>query len=287
MDNHNKQAGQTGDAQKTLRLDGRVAFITAGANGIGAGAAREIARHGGQVAIADVDVEGGERLAASLRALGGDALFVRTDVLQTGEIDAAIQQTVRHFGRLDILVNNAGGVRGNLFIDQPERSWRKHIDFNLISMLAATHAGARAMIAAGNGGTIVNIASSEGLRAAPQYAVYGACKAAMVSFTRSMALELSGHGIHVHALAPDMIETPGLNQVGAVTSEAMSAARARYIPLQRVGDVEEIAHLIVFLASGMASYLTGLTIPVDGGTIAASGWNRMPGNDQAWTLYHE
>ncbi|MGI4860636.1 MAG: SDR family NAD(P)-dependent oxidoreductase [Janthinobacterium lividum] len=287
MGERSKQNEQTGDGQKTLRLDGKVAFITAGANGIGAGAAQEIARYGGRVTIADVDAENGERLVETVRATGGDALFIKTDVLQTEQIDAAIQQTVRHFGRLDILINNAGGVRGNLFIEQPERSWRKHIDFNLISMLAATHAGARAMIAAGNGGTIVNIASSEGLRAAPQYAVYGACKAAMVSFTRSMALELSAHGIHVHALAPDMIETPGLNQVGAVTSAAMEAARARYIPLQRVGNVEEIAHLIVFLASDMASYLTGLTIPVDGGTLAASGWNRMPGNDQGWTLYHE
>jgi NAD(P)-dependent dehydrogenase (short-subunit alcohol dehydrogenase family) len=271
--------------EKNLRLDGKVAFITAGANGIGEGAAMHIARQGGDVAIADIDLENGERVAAAIRALGRKALFIPTNVLHTEQIEAAVAKSADYFGRIDILVNNAGGVRRNAFMDQPERSWRKHIDMNFISMLAATSAAGKVMIDGGRGGTIINIASSEGLRAAPGYAVYAACKAGIVSFTRTMSLELSGHGIHVHALAPDMIDTAGLRSVSAVSSPEMNAARDRYIPLKRVGDMDEITGLIVFLCSGMASYLTGVTIPVDGGTIASSGWTRSP-EDGEWTLYH-
>ncbi|MES2258518.1 MAG: glucose 1-dehydrogenase [Pseudomonadota bacterium] len=270
---------------QAIRLDGKVAVITAGANGIGEGAALAIARFGGDVVIADIDQVNGERVAAAVRALGRQALFVPTDVMHTDQVEAAIAAAVERFGRLDILVNNAGGSRHVDFLTQSERSWRKHIDLNLVSMLAATQAAAQAMIAAGNGGTIVNVASSEGLRAAPGYAVYAACKAGMVSFTRSMALELAGHAIRAHALAPDMIETPGLSPYFDNASPAMNAARDRYIPLGRLGSIEEIGNVVVFLASSMSSYLNGLTIPVDGGAIASSGWTRSPANG-VWNLYH-
>lgn len=272
--------------EQNIRLDGKVAFITAGANGLGEAAAINIARFGGDVVIADIDAENGERVVNAVLALGRKALFIKTDVLHTDQIEDAVKQASDHFGRIDILVNNAGGVRHNAFMDQNERSWRKHIDMNFISMLAATQAAAKVMIANGKGGTIINIASSEGLRAAPGYAVYAACKAGIVSFTRTMALELSGYGIHVHALAPDMIETAGLRRFSEHSSPEMKAARDRYIPLQRVGNVDEHGSVIVFLASGMATYLTGLTIPVDGGTIASSGWTRSPSTGE-WALYHE
>lgn len=269
----------------TIRLDGKVAFITAGANGLGAGAALHIARCGGDVAILDIDAAGGERTAAEVRAMGRRALFIHADVLQVDQVDAAVHQAAREFGRIDILVNNAGGTRQGPFIGQPERSWRKLIDLNFVSMLAATQAAAALMIEGGRGGTIINISSSEGLRAAPGYAVYAACKAAMISFTRTMALELSEHGIHVHALAPDMIATEGLKHFTESLHPEVNAARDRYIPLGRLGAVEELTSLIVFLSSGMASYLTGVTVPVDGGTLAASGWSRAR-DGQPWALYH-
>lgn len=271
--------------EQKIRLDGKVAFITAGANGIGAGAAINIARFGGDVAIADIDVKRGEHVAEAIRALGRRALFIETNVFDIAQIEHAVARTAEHFGRLDILVNNAGGTRRKPFVDQPERSWRRVIDLNFVSMLAATQSAAKAMIASGNGGTIINIASSEGLRAAPGYAVYAACKAGMVSFTRTMALELAEHGIRVHVLAPDMIDTEGLRAVSAIASAEENAARDRYIPLQRVGEVDEIADVIVFLASGMASYLTGVMIPVDGGTIASSGWTRTEASGD-WSLYN-
>lgn len=277
MDNDNPAAA--------IRLDGKVAIVTGGANGIGEGAAMAIARFGGDVVIADNDSANGARVAAAVRALGREALFVPTDVTCTDQIASMVAAAVQRFGRLDVLVNNAGGSRHVDFMDQSERSWRRHIDLNLVSMLAATQAAAQAMIDAGNGGTIVNVASTEGLRAAPGYAVYAACKAGMVSFTRSMALELSGHGIRVHALAPDMIETPGLKPYFDHASAEMNAARDRYIPLARLGSIDEIGNVVVFLASSMSSYLNGLTVPVDGGATASAGWTRSP-KDGSWNLYH-
>ncbi len=268
-----------------IHLDGQVALITGGANGIGAGVAQNLANFGACVAIADIDISGGERLVAEIREQGGDAMFLQTDVNHGEQIRAAVEQTVKHFGRLDILINNAGGVRKRAFLEQSEKSWRKHIDFNFISMLTATQAAAKAMIAGGRGGTIVNIASSEGLRAAPGFAVYAACKAGMISFTRSMALELAEHQIRVHALAPDMILTPGHAPYFEAAGEAGRAARDRYIPMGRVGSTDELAGVVIFLVSGLATFVTGLTLPVDGGAIASSGWSRSPVTGE-WDLYH-
>jgi NAD(P)-dependent dehydrogenase (short-subunit alcohol dehydrogenase family) len=268
-----------------IRLDGKVAIVTGAANGIGEGAVMAIARFGGDVVIADIDAVNGKRVAHAVRSLGRQALYIQTDVADTGQIAAMISQACAHFGRLDILVNNAGGSRHVDFLKQSERSWRRHIDFNLVSMLAATQIAAEAMIGYGHGGTIVNIASTEGLRAAPGFAVYAACKAGMISFTRSMALELSAHGIRTHALAPDMIETPGLSPYFDNASDAMNAARDRYIPLARLGSIDEIGNVVVFLCSSMSSYLNGLTVPVDGGATASAGWTRSP-TDGAWNLYH-
>jgi NAD(P)-dependent dehydrogenase (short-subunit alcohol dehydrogenase family) len=267
-------------------LDDQVAIVTGGANGIGEAAVTSIAQRGGHAVIADIDARNGQRLVAAVRALGRDALFVATDVNDVGQVTAMVDAAAKHFGRVDILVNNAGGVRRQPFLDQAERSWRRHIDFNFVSMLAATQAAAKAMIAGRRGGAIVNIASTEGLRAAPGFAVYAACKAAVVSFTRSMALELADHRIRVNCLAPDMIDTPGLRPYFENATPAANAARDRYIPLGRVGSMDEIGNVIAFLASSMSSYLNGVTIPVDGGALASSGWTRSPQTGE-WGLYHE
>jgi NAD(P)-dependent dehydrogenase (short-subunit alcohol dehydrogenase family) len=264
------------------RLDDQVALVTAGANGIGEGIAMAVARQGADVAIADVDAANGERVAAAIRALGRKALFVPTDMTDCEQARAAVQRVAESFGRIDILANNAGGGRPVAFMEQSERSWRRHIELNFISMLTATQAAAAVMIAGQRGGTIVNIASSEALRAAPGYAVYAACKAGMVSFTRTMALELADHDIRVHALAPD---TPGLRPYYAQASEAEVESRDRYIPMRRMGTMDEIGDVVAFLASGMASYLNGVTIPVDGGASASHGWTRAPGS-RRWVLHH-
>lgn len=265
-----------------ILLTGKVAFVTGGAAGLGAGCVRGFVRFGAKVAIADKDVARGEALARDIIEQGGEALFVETDVLHVDQIEDAVARAADYFGRLDILVNNAGGLNGRPFLEQSERSWRKHIDFNLISVLAACRAGAALMVRQG-GGVIINMASTEGLRAAPNCAVYAACKAGVISLTRTLALELSGDDIRVHALAPDWLETEGI-MLHASASQEATKARERYIPLQDIGHPDDAAAAAIFLASPMARYLTGLTIPIDGGTIASSGWTRA--EDGRWGLYH-
>ncbi len=268
-----------------LRIDGQVAFVSAGANGIGEGAALALARQGADIAIADTDAVSGARVVAAIEALGQRAICLPTDMSASVQVREAVARTAEHFGRIDVLVNNAGGGRPVAFLDQSERSWQRHIDLNLMSLLHATQAVAHVMIQGGRGGTIVNIASSEALRAAPGYAVYAACKAGMVSFTRSMALELADHDIRVHALAPDMIDTPGLRPYYQAASAAEIDSRDRYIPMRRMGTMAEIGDVVAFLASPMSAYLNGVTLPVDGGASASHGWTRDPAT-RRWVLHH-
>jgi NAD(P)-dependent dehydrogenase (short-subunit alcohol dehydrogenase family) len=154
----------------------------------------------------------------------------------------------------------------------------------MLSMFTATHAAVAAMLESGQGGSVINITSIEGSRAAPRCAVYAACKAGMINFTRTAAVELAEHNIRVNAIAPDHVDTPGIRGLNpAYFSEKVLAARARYIPMGRDGTLDDIGHAAVFLASNMASYITGTTLNVDGGTFASSGWVR--GGETGWTLF--
>lgn len=273
------------------RLDGQVAFVTGAGGGIGRAIALGLAEAGADVALFEVIPDRAEECAARVRELGRRALPIVGDAMDAGALRDAIGAADAEFGRIDILVNNAGGVSARPFLEQSERSWRRHIDLNLVSMLAATHAAAPVMIRGGQGGAILNVTSIEAERAAPNFAVYGACKAGMVSFTKSMAVELSGHGIRVNCIAPDHTVTPGTqgNRAGAVDPASWRERGAdeldamnRLIPLGREGVDSECGDAAVFLCSAMASYVTGVTLPVDGGTWAAGGWVR--GRDRKWTL---
>lgn len=276
-----------------LLLTDQVAVITGGGGGIGRAIALAYAAAGANIAIGDIVPERCEETAARVREMGRQALPIPTDVLDTNQIRALIDKTAQHFGRLDILVNNAGGVSGRPFLEQSERSWRKHIDLNLVSMLAATSAAAPIIIKGGRGGSIINVASIEASRAAPNYAVYAACKAGMLNFTRTMALELADHNIRINAIAPDYTITPGVsgNYTGPVdpaswiqpTQEHLDLM-ARRIPLGRGGIDSECGSVAVFLSSKMSSYVTGTVIPVDGGTWASSGWVRSRHGHGKWVL---
>ena len=274
-----------------MSLTGQVAVITGGGGGIGRAIALAYASVGADVVIGDIVAERCEETAARVAELGREALAVPTDVTDTGQVHALIERASQRFGRIDILVNNAGGVAPKPFLEQSERSWRRVMDLNLVSLFAATAAAAPVMIAGKCGGAIVNVASIEASRAAPYYAVYAACKAGMLNFTRSMALELAEHGIRVNAIAPDYTETPGIrgNIGGPVDpskwirpTEAQARATVRRIPLGRVGVDTECGNVAVFLASKMSEYVTGTVIPVDGGTWASSGWIRNSAGK--WTL---
>jgi NAD(P)-dependent dehydrogenase (short-subunit alcohol dehydrogenase family) len=261
-------------------------FVTGAASGIGRATALHFARHGYRVGAFDVDAPG-------LRILAAEQSDIVTDVLDVADADAWVRALSEFCadGRLDILVNNAGGVRGGVFVEQSERSWRRHIDINLVSMLAATSAAVPVMRRGGRGGSIVNVSSIEGTRAAPNFAVYAACKAGMLSFTRTMALELAEEGIRVNAITPDQTVTPGnhgqrtgpIDEAAFLVREpALQDAMDRYIPVGREGHISESGSAVAFLCSSLASYITGATLPVDGGTWAASGWSR--GIEGTWNL---
>ena len=275
----------------SLPLLGQCALVTGGGGGIGRAIALALAGAGADVVVADIVPERCEECSSQVRALGRRTLPVPTDVTDTDQIRAAIAAADAEFGRLDVLVNNAGGVSRRAFADQSERSWRKHIDLNLVSLLAATSAAIPILIRGGRGGAIVNVTSIEAARAAPGYAVYAACKAGMNNFTRTMALELADHGIRVNAIAPDFTTTPGVrgNPTGPVDERRwlqptpeQEAATARRIPLGRAGLAEECGRAALFLASPASSYITGVILPVDGGTWASSGWVRS--REGGWVL---
>jgi NAD(P)-dependent dehydrogenase (short-subunit alcohol dehydrogenase family) len=274
-----------------LSLADQVAIVTGGGGGIGRAIALTLAAAGAKVVVGDIVPERCAELVARVRDAGGEALGHPLDVMDSEQVRGLVAAADRSFGRLDILVNNAGGVSWRPFLEQSERSWRRHIDINLVSMLAATSAAVPLMIRGDRGGSIVNVASIEGGRAAPNFAVYAACKAGMISFTKSMAVELAEHRIRVNAIAPDHTVTPGNmgNRSGpvdpgtwTVRSPETIDAMNRLIPLGREGDARECGDAVLFLASPMASYVTGVLLPVDGGTSGSGGWVRD--RQSRWTL---
>ncbi|MDG2005066.1 MAG: glucose 1-dehydrogenase [Novosphingobium sp.] len=266
-----------------LDLTGQVAFVTGGGGGIGRAIALCMADMGADVAIIEVAPERCEQTAAMIEERGRQALCIPGNVMDVEALQQAIAATKERFGRLDILVNNAGGVARRDFLDLKEKNWRRHIDLNLVSVVAGTSAAVPIMIEGGRGGAVINVTSIEGSRAAPGYAVYAACKAGVNNLTRTLALEFADHGIRVNTIAPDYTTTPGLrgNFTGPVdeskwyeVSDGHKESIAKRTPLGRPGIDEECGQLAVFLASSMSSYITGATIPIDGGTWASSGWIR-------------
>ena len=192
-----------------------------------------------------------------------------------------VQQAVQHFGSVDVLVNNVGGIYlgrdlppAQPFVEQSEEVWDASYALNLKPVFHCTSAVARVMIEHGRGGSIINVASSEALRAAPSFAPYAAYKAAIVSLTRTLALEFAPHKIRVNCIAPDAIPTEAL--LAAYPELAGDDAYAHHVPLARAGTPDDAAGAAVFLASDLSSFVTGVTIPVEGGMLAAGGWLHHP-----------
>jgi 3-oxoacyl-[acyl-carrier protein] reductase len=261
-------------------LTGRSAVVTGAGAGIGRGIALGFASFGARVAILELDPETGRRTAADIEAAGGEALALPTDARDGEAVARAVATTVTRFGAVDVLVNNVGGTFQAPFLDIAEKGWDALIRTNLKSVFHGTKAVARHMIEQGRGGSIMNIVSSEGTRAAPGYAPYAACKAAVISFTQTMALELATHQIRVNAIAPDICLTEGLR---ALLPESELGRYEHLVPLGRAGIPEDIAGVAVFLASDLSTYVTGVTLHVDGGTHAAAGWYRDP-QGSGWIL---
>jgi NAD(P)-dependent dehydrogenase (short-subunit alcohol dehydrogenase family) len=186
---------------------------------------------------------------------------------------------VKELGGVDILVNNAGGQIPHPFLEMGPDRWRRAVDLNLMGMVHCTDAVVRAMIAGKRRGSIINISSIEGSRAVPGYSIYGACKAGMDNFAKTGALEFGDYGIRINSIAPDVIDTGIANELRK--PENQTAVRSG-IPLGRLGTVDEVGGAAVFLASDLSSYVTGITLFVDGGTWAAGGWKH---EGDSWTLF--
>jgi 3-oxoacyl-[acyl-carrier protein] reductase len=267
----------------SVMLTDKVAIVTGAGRGIGKGIARGLAAFGAKVVIA----ERKEVVAnAAAREIGALALAIVCDVRDGEQVQSMVEQTVSTFGGIDILVNNVGGIylgRGRPpeqpFIEQGEDVWDDSYALNLKSVFHCTSAAAKAMVAQGRGGSVINIASSEALRAAPSFAPYAAYKAAIVNLTRTLALELAPHNIRVNCIAPDAIPTEGLAE--RYPELANDEAYRHNVPLARAGTVDEVAGVAVFLASGLSSFVTGVTIPVEGGMLSAGGWLHHP--TRGWT----
>src|SRR6201995_1908670 len=252
----------------SVLLTDRVAVVTGGGAGIGRGIAAGMKAFGAKVAIWERDPDSWASAAEESGALG-----VTVDVRDSVAVDAALAQTSAELGTVTILVNNAGGVFWSGILDTSENGWDALYKSNLRHVYLCTQRVARILVEQKLPGSIISVTSIEGVRAAPGYATYAAAKAGVINYTKTAALELAPHHIRVNALAPDLTVTEGLLRI---SPEGLSANAEHMIPMGRAGHVDEMAGAAVFLASDLASYVTGQTIHVDGGTHAASGWYHHP-----------
>ena len=250
----------------STRLAGKVALVTGAQQGIGRALAIAVAREGADVAVNFLDdAAAAERVAQEVRALGRRAVVVQADVARRPDVEAMVTTVVKELGPPDVLMNNAGVFPRSPFLELDEREWDHVLGVNLKGSFLCAQAAARAMVAAGRGGAIVNLASSA-VRGDPRGVHYSASKAGVVGMTRAMALALAPHRVRVNAIAPGTTDTA---QPRYGNTEAELAERARQIPLGRMAQPEEIARIAVFLASDDAVFITGEVIHANGGAYMA------------------
>jgi NAD(P)-dependent dehydrogenase (short-subunit alcohol dehydrogenase family) len=243
-----------------------VVLITGALTGIGRAAAEIFAREGAHVVVSGRKDKEGQELVAELEAIGADAIFVRTDVRKDEDVRDLVDQTVKRFGRLNIAVNNAGteGLKG-LVTEQTAESYAATFDTNVLGVLLSMKHELRVMLPQGSG-SIVNVSSAYGSVGAAGASVYVASKHAVEGLTKSAALEVAGTGVRINVVAPGTTDTGMLTRF--TNTDENKAALVSTVPLKRLATPEEIAHVIVFVASANASYMTGASIPVDGGMLA-------------------
>jgi NAD(P)-dependent dehydrogenase (short-subunit alcohol dehydrogenase family) len=243
-----------------------VVLITGALTGIGRATAIAFAREGARIVISGRRDEVGQKLITELREIGVEAEYWRADVRHEDDVRDLVNKTVAHFGRLDIAVNNAGteGKTGPV-TEQTAESYAATFDTNVLGMLLSMKHELRVMLPQGSG-SIVNVSSAYGSVGAPGASVYVASKHAVEGMTKSAALEVAGTGVRVNVVAPGTTDTGMLTRF--TNTDENKAALVSTVPVKRLATTEEIAHVIVFVASANASYMTGASIPVDGGMLA-------------------
>jgi NAD(P)-dependent dehydrogenase (short-subunit alcohol dehydrogenase family) len=263
-------------------LAGQVAVVTGGGGGIGGGVSRLLARAGALVVLNDIDEALAETAREDIEKDGGRAITVVGDIREPETVarlrDAAL---AADGGRVDVLVNNVGDYRpSTTFARSTEEEWAALHAINFEHVLRVTHALLPAMVGRGSG-SIVNVSTVESLRGIPGCPVYSAYNAAVIAFSRSLAVDVAGKGVRVNVIAPDMadtLQTPAASMLRGRDPELVGS----WVPLGRFGVPEDYAKVVLFLASDMSSFVTGHVIPVDGGTTAASGWYRKA-TGKGWT----
>jgi NAD(P)-dependent dehydrogenase (short-subunit alcohol dehydrogenase family) len=256
-----------------MELEGQVAIITGAGRGIGRATALELARMGADIVIAELDRAGAERTAAEVGALGRRASVVPTDVTSRSDLGTMAERTRAEFGRIDVLVNNAGIYRAALPLDITEEHWDAVMNVNAKAVFFASQAVLPTMIAQKRG-TIISLASMAGKVGSRSNLPYNASKAAVISITKSLALAHAADGIRVNCVCPGFVETDMWMAVAreqgallALPPEDFTRQRAAQVPLGRMERPEDVAHVIGFLASERAAYMTGQAINVTGGLI--------------------
>lgn len=251
-------------------LEGKVALVPGGGGAIGSAVAAALAGAGAQVVLANHTLARAEAAASQIRAAGGDALALVADVTVEADCERAVAATLEHYGRIDILVNCVGGGAGKVLFDAqdyPRDAWDWIMELNLRSVVVPTQVAARAMIAAGQGGRVVNLSSVRAMLGIDAgYSAYVAAKGAVESLTRQWATEWARYGINVNAVRPTFVDTP---QVATLLGDpAFRASVVNRIPLGRIGGTDDITGAVVFLSSSAASFITGQVLGIDGGLTA-------------------
>ena len=254
-----------------LGLEDKVALVTGAGHGIGKAAALMLARAGARVVAVDIDGASAEETAGTARAIGVRAIAVAADVRSEDDVRGMVARAVAELGGLDVCVNNAGGTVGHPrvpFIEASTDFLDDAIDLNLRAVFFACQVEARSMIERGVGGSIINVSSLGGVRHVRHVSAYGAAKAGVINLTQTMAVELGPHGIRTNVIAPGTTVTAA---VGAAAQSRSMQAVANANPLGRLGEPDDQAGAILFLASDLSRYVNGQLISVDGGFSAAVG----------------
>ena len=243
-----------------MRFEDQVAVVTGGASGIGRAIAREFAREGSRVVILDIQEDKANDTVREIEAQGYRAVVIKVDATRETDVKVAVKNIIAEEGSIDILINNIGGSESLPFLEADEALWRKILDTNLMTTILLCHNVLPQMIKQGCG-RIVNIASTAGRQPRPFGLAYGAAKAGVISVTRSLAVAMAPHNIRVNCVVPGTIDTEALKKLLPETVKDS----LRRVALGRLGQPEEVARAVLFLASDDASYITGQSLGVDGG----------------------